>query len=212
MSTFRPTSELIAWIGLRRVHAGGVGCVAGCWVQHGRRVPCYLPAVLDDLTEAGLIALADGPHGPLARASLTDTGHARYTALLGRYGAFIARAELDVPGPEFPERVSPTGDIETPADCRLSDPRPTAPGDRLGPIPPVGGLRWARDPHDGHLRSVRVSDLLLAQSRGYTGCWCGHKLPADVATEDRPSGALCLPCVIGVTAGMTDPGHWDAPL
>ncbi|MGH3904304.1 MAG: hypothetical protein ACRDTE_08955 [Pseudonocardiaceae bacterium] len=85
MSTFRATSELIAWIGLRRVHDGGVGCVAGCWVQHGRRVPCYLPAALEELTEAGLIALEDGPHGPLARASLTENGRARYTALLGRY-------------------------------------------------------------------------------------------------------------------------------
>jgi hypothetical protein len=33
-------------------------------------------------------------------------------------------------------------------------------------------------------------------------------LPAEgLAIQDVPSGALCLPCVIGVTADMEDPGR-----
>lgn len=118
MNTFNPESDVIAWIGLRRVHDSGVASVAGCWVDGGRRVPSYLPAALDELTDAGLIVLADdGPHGPLRRASLTEAGQARYGALSERYDAtLIARAEVDVPGPEFepsstalPPLAAPTG-------------------------------------------------------------------------------------------------------
>ena len=88
MSTYSPESDVIAWVGLRRVHSGGVACVAGTWVDGGRRVPSYLPAVLNELTDAGLVVLADdGPHGPLQRATLTEAGLDRYEELAERYAA-----------------------------------------------------------------------------------------------------------------------------
>lgn len=71
---------------------------------------------------------------------------------------------------------------------------------------------WARDPHDGRLHACEPADVLLATSRGHAECLCGHQLPVDVGLEDGPSGALCLPCVIGVTAEMDDPGRMGAAL
>jgi len=68
-------------------------------------------------------------------------------------------------------------------------------------------MRWARDRHDGRLHACEPADVALAASRGYAECLCGRHLPADVGLEDGPSGALCLPCVIGVTAEMADPGR-----
>ncbi|MGQ0717363.1 MAG: hypothetical protein ACT4NP_08610 [Pseudonocardiales bacterium] len=51
-------------------------------------------------------------------------------------------------------------------------------------------------------------DTERAGTRGYAEALCAHRLPAeDLAVQDVPSGALCLPCVIGVTADMPDPGR-----
>lgn len=195
-----PESAVITWIGLRRVHSGGVANVAGCWVDGGRRLPSYLPAALDDLTGTGLITLADdGPHGPLQRASLTDAGQARYTELLKRYGDHIARAELDVPGPEF-DPTSPDGEaflrlplttvettIETPAGRRLSDPRPPAPGGQPDPTPADGPtLHWARDPHDEHMHSVATSCTRPTRA-GQDIVLRGGGRPAErLSAESRP--------------------------
>lgn len=81
-----PESDVIAWIALRRVHGGAVARVGSCWVDGGRRLPDYLPAVLDEFVTAGLVALA--APDPVAevslRASLTEAGHARYGELLAR--------------------------------------------------------------------------------------------------------------------------------
>lgn len=38
-------SELLDWIGLRRVHEGGVEMHGVEHVDWGRKVPCYLPEV-----------------------------------------------------------------------------------------------------------------------------------------------------------------------
>lgn len=147
---------------------------------------------LDEPTEDGLIVLADeGPHGPLRRASLTDAGQARYAALREQHGERNARTEPEVPA--FDVRV-----------CRLSftEPRP------LAPPPP----RWARDQYDRRLHALEGVDVLLAEARGYAECLCGQQLPAEVVFEDGPSGALCLPCVVGAVADVPDPGNWGSPL
>lgn len=121
-------SELLVWISLRRVHAGGVAKVAGWWLDAGRPVPGYLTDTLDDVTGAGLVALADdGPHGPLRRATLTDGGQVRYATSLQRHGGHLERVDLRSPAPGF--------GTETPTGRRSSDPRPPAPGDRPGPTP-----------------------------------------------------------------------------
>lgn len=86
MSIVDPDSEVV-WIGLRRVHGGGVANVTGCWFDRERRLPSYLTPALDELTDAGLVTLAeDGPQRPLRRATLTDAGQARYEELLARHG------------------------------------------------------------------------------------------------------------------------------
>jgi hypothetical protein len=51
-------------------------------------------------------------------------------------------------------------------------------------------------------------DVELAPVRGYTEALCSHQLPLDAATEDGPSGALCLPCVVGMTSDAPDPGRF----
>ncbi len=99
VSGLEPDSELLVWIALRRVHAGGVAKVAGCWLDAGRPVPGYLTDTLDDLTGTGLVALAaGGPHGPLRRASLTGGGQVRYAAALQRHGGPTVPTDLR-PGP-----------------------------------------------------------------------------------------------------------------
>ncbi|MCA1673670.1 MAG: hypothetical protein LC799_16205 [Actinobacteria bacterium] len=79
---------MIAWRALRRVHGGGVARVGSWWLDRGRQVPDYVPAVLDEFVTAGLVALADPD--PVAevslRAGLTEAGQTRYGELLARYG------------------------------------------------------------------------------------------------------------------------------
>jgi hypothetical protein len=69
----------------------------------------------------------------------------------------------------------------------------------------AGCQRWAHCAHDGRMHALEPADVILAPSRGYAEALCGQRLPADVATEDRPSGALCLPCVVGVASDLPDP-------
>lgn len=75
--------ELTAWIALRRARRGGVAKMADCYLDHGRPVPSYLTGPLDELTGAGLLALADADPalGGLRRIAVTDSGHAQYAAL-----------------------------------------------------------------------------------------------------------------------------------
>ena len=139
-----PTSDVIVWIALRRVHDGGVARVGSWWLDGGRQVPDYVPAVLDELVTAGLVALADPD--PVAevslRAGLTDAGQTRYGELLARYGGQVARAAPDGPGTAAPDSALvqlPPTTIEmtqTPAGRRSSESRPPAPGGQ--PDPPAG--------------------------------------------------------------------------
>jgi hypothetical protein len=69
-------------------------------------------------------------------------------------------------------------------------------------------MHWARCSIDGRLHAIAPIDATQAVARGYAETLCGHHLPAEgLAMQDVPSGSLCLPCVIGVTADMPDPGR-----
>ena len=72
---------------------------------------------------------------------------------------------------------------------------------------------WARCPDDGRLHVLESVDVASAALRGYSECLCGHRLPAEgLAIEDGPTGALCLPCMIGITAELPDPGRMGTAL
>ncbi|MGH3822457.1 MAG: hypothetical protein ACRDRA_06405 [Pseudonocardiaceae bacterium] len=83
MSDREPASDLATWIALRRAHEGGVANLEGQWFDSGRPVPGYLANALDGLTNRGLLVLADADPRScgVRRATVTDTGSARYVAL-----------------------------------------------------------------------------------------------------------------------------------
>lgn len=78
--------ELYAWLALRRVDTGRIARLDGRYYDWGRRVPCFLLDVFDELVEAGLLTLAepDPYSGGLSRAALTREGRARFAALSER--------------------------------------------------------------------------------------------------------------------------------
>lgn len=86
--------ELLVWIALRRVHTGRVAQFEGRYYDSGRRVPCFLPAVFDDLVKAGLLALAepDPASAGLRRVVLTSEGRARFVVLSEQESQWIRRA------------------------------------------------------------------------------------------------------------------------
>ncbi len=74
-------------------------------------------------------------------------------------------------------------------------------------------VRWARCVHDGRLHAVDRRNAELTSARGYAEALCGHTIAADgLAFEDAPSGALCMPCVIGVASDLPDPGRMGTAL
>lgn len=78
--------ELFAWLALRRADAGRVARIQGRYYDSGRRMPCFLLGVFEELVEAGLLTLAEpDPSWPeLRRATLTRDGRARFAALSER--------------------------------------------------------------------------------------------------------------------------------
>lgn len=68
---------------LRRVHRGYIAKLGGRYFDAGRPIPGYLAEALDALTKAGLVVLAEADPlaGGLRRATITDSGQARYMAL-----------------------------------------------------------------------------------------------------------------------------------
>lgn len=173
--------ELVTWMALRRVAAGRVlRLAAGSFVDGGRPVPGYIAEAFTTLTAAGLVDEHDEPDQPAHRLVLTDTGATDYAQLSKRH-----RAGLSAPAPEFPH--------------------PPAPGSQPDPLMRT---RWARCPVDGRLHAAEPADALLAATRGYLECLCGQRLPADVPLVDGPSGALCPPCVVGVTSETENPGRF----
>jgi hypothetical protein len=69
-------------------------------------------------------------------------------------------------------------------------------------------MHWARCPIDGRLHALEPTDTEQAVARGHAAAVCQHRLPAEgLVVQDVPSGALCMPCVMVVTADMPDPGR-----
>lgn len=80
--------DLFAWLALRRVEYRRLTELGGRYLDHGRPVSCFLPEVLNDLIQVGVLALGD-PNpmaGNMRRLVMTDTGHARYVMLCEREG------------------------------------------------------------------------------------------------------------------------------
>lgn len=73
-------TDLFDWLALRRADTGSVSKVGRCYLDHGRRAPCYLPAALDRLVEDGLLELVEQYPGR-ARVVLTALGRTRFDQL-----------------------------------------------------------------------------------------------------------------------------------
>jgi len=95
---------------------------------------------------------------------------------------------------------------------------PALPGSGAGSVPGDGqsdslrgsgpAMHWARCPTDGLLHAIAPIDAKRAVARGYAETLCDHHLPVEVLVmQDVPPSSLCLPCVIGATADIPDPGR-----
>jgi hypothetical protein len=74
-------------------------------------------------------------------------------------------------------------------------------------------MLWAVHPEDEHYHAVAAGDLNRSETLGYAETLCGAHLPdAGLESAERPRGVLCLPCVIGATTDLPDPGRVDTPL
>jgi hypothetical protein len=189
--------ELVASLVLRLACDGGVAKVGDRYLDGGFPTPGCLAGVFDGLINAGLLVLGDEDPSGIRQVRITEAGHARYAHLRDTR----PRAGLWVPEPRFPS-TGPT------AVGRRSSTREPAAGTVPDPVRGSGpAMHWTRCPTDGRLHAIAPTDTAQAAACGYAEALCGHRLPAeDLAIQDLPSGALCLPCVIGVTADMEDPG------
>lgn len=111
-------ADLYDWIALRRVSEGGVAQVGDRWLENGHRVPGYVTDALTELLAGGLVALADQDPYSLQRATLTDTGTARYD--------WLCRLQLvapQVPAPRFGSACQRAGvnDADPPGGTALPD-------------------------------------------------------------------------------------------
>jgi len=80
-------TELLDWIALRRVCQGGVAMLGSHYLDHGQRVPCFLPEAFRRLADAKLTGLLNPDHpGGLRRVVITLTGRARYQELSAARG------------------------------------------------------------------------------------------------------------------------------
>jgi len=109
-------------LALRRVHDGGIAKSAGVYLDHGRPTPGYLADLFDQLIWTGCATVAEGDRiWGLRRVSLTESGRARYAEQCEQERA---------PGHHCAPVAGPT---QTPAGCRSSAPRITAPGSQSAP-------------------------------------------------------------------------------
>ena len=190
--------ELVASLVFHLVCDGGVTKVGDRYLDGGLPTPDYLAGVFDGLINAGLLTLAEQNPSGMRQVSVTEAGHVRYARLRNTRQP----TGLRVPEPRFPT-TRPTA-----ASRQSSTPKPAA-GTAPDPVRGSGpAMHWMRCPTEGLLHAIAPTDSEQAVARGYAEALCGHQLPAeDLTVHDVPSGALCLPCVIGVTADMQDPGR-----
>jgi hypothetical protein len=74
-------------------------------------------------------------------------------------------------------------------------------------------MLWALHPGDKLCHAVAPGDLNKAETLGYAETLCGARLRADaLECADRPWGLPCLPCAIGATAELCDPGRMGTAL
>ena len=73
-------TDLFDWLALRRAATGRVSITGQCYLDNGRKAPCYLPAAFDRLIETGLLQRAE-QHPAQARIVLTALGRARFDEL-----------------------------------------------------------------------------------------------------------------------------------
>jgi hypothetical protein len=76
------SAELLELWALRRVSSGRVAKLDDHYFDYSFAMPSYLTQTLDELTDAGLLTLAQQTSG-LRRLSLTESGQARYAQLNG---------------------------------------------------------------------------------------------------------------------------------
>jgi hypothetical protein len=116
--------ELLASLALRRASSGRVAKSGGDYFEWGHPLPSYLTGVFDELTETGLLILADEDEWSLRRVRLSPTGQVK-SAQLG------ATHRGSAPPLRNPQPVT----VETPAGRRpsISTPPPAPDGQ---PVPP----------------------------------------------------------------------------
>jgi len=75
-------TDLLDQIALRRVDQGSVTMLGAHYLDHGRKVPCFLPETFHRLADAQLTKLLDPDHpGGLRRVVLTPRGQVHYQEL-----------------------------------------------------------------------------------------------------------------------------------
>lgn len=82
------SSDLTAWIALRRVNEGGVTLLDESYYHYGRPVPEYLNAPFAELVEAGrlTVAKADPDTAGMQRIRFMQEGRDLYAVLCGKRG------------------------------------------------------------------------------------------------------------------------------
>jgi hypothetical protein len=111
--------ELLASLALRRASSGRVAKSGGDYFEWGHPLPSYLTGVFDELTETGLLILADEDERSLRRVHLTPAGQVTSAQLVATYRG-------SAPPLGDPQPVT----VETPAGRRPSTSTP-APGGQL---------------------------------------------------------------------------------
>ncbi len=74
-------------------------------------------------------------------------------------------------------------------------------------------MLWAVHPGDERCHAIAPCDLDKSETLGYAEALCGVQLPnAGLEPLTVPTALVCLPCVIGATADLPDPGRMGTTL
>lgn len=122
------SAELLEWLALRRVTAGGVAQRDGRYFDRGCPVvPAFLAEPLDDLAASGAVTLAEEDQSGQRRLSMTPGGIVRYAALCAGQQQRLVQQRPPIPDPAF----GPTHATEPQA----GEDRPRSTQRALPPIP-----------------------------------------------------------------------------
>jgi hypothetical protein len=185
--------ELLACWALQRAHRGGVTTSGGQYIDHGCLKLSHLTRTFDELTNAGLLAVADADPSGVQRVNLTETGHTYYTQLTTHQ---VAHSVPEPPSPHqtpaghrlrlyrfgrrWCEVLSALGTpkTEVPRNHRRDHPSYRAtdlgfcgpPGDRTQNLRILGPLLWLVVGSTDHLRFSRLQTLIVCGRLGLSGC------------------------------------------